>query len=266
MEFVLKLAGLGAAAFAVGFVGAMAGLILGSLRLPLVVAVMPTPGVAAGTNIAISALGALAGTFRHWREGRVSGVLLAGIGSASVVGAFLGGFYSHLLHRSILLALIGVVLAQSGLKMGFPAKGRSTPVSDAVVPPRKPAARAELLWKGAGLGFVVGVLGGMVGLVLGALRLPAMIRWMRIDPRVAAGTNMATGFLTGVFGSLGHWLHGELDPWIVGVMGVGAMWGANQGARVTGRVHPERLKRWIGWLLCLVAALMLTHAVSDWVG
>ncbi|MFQ5914796.1 MAG: sulfite exporter TauE/SafE family protein [Nitrospinota bacterium] len=264
MEFGLKLAGVGAIAFAVGFIGAMAGLVLGSLRLPVVVALTPTPAIAAGTNIAISALSALSGTFRHWREGRVSGVLLASMGTASIVGAFVGGFYSRLIHPPFLLALIGVVLVQSGIRMGFP---RQSPAAARRPPPsEKPNPHVRVLCLGSGLGLIIGLLGGMVGLVLGALRLPAMIRWMGVDPRIAAGTNMAIGFLTGVFGFLGHLLHAEFDPWILGVMGAGAMWGANQGARVTGRVDPDRLRRWIGWLLCLMGAVMLFHAASDWLG
>ena len=264
MEFIPKLAGLGTVGFAVGFIGAMCGLVMGSLRLPVVVAVTATPGIAAGTNIAISGLGALSGTLRHWREGRVSGVLLASMGSASVVGAFLGGFYSWLLHPSILLTLIGIVLAQSGISMGFPRSDSSG--GNRAPSPKTPVRQARVLYGGIGLGLVIGVVGGMVGLALGALRLPAMIRWMDLDPRMAAGTSMAIGFLVGVFGFLGHWLHAEFDLWILGVMGAGAMWGANQGARVTGRLDPNRLKRWIGQLLCFMAAVMFFNAFRDWVG
>jgi len=49
-------------------------------------------------------------------------------------------------------------------------------------------------------------------------------------------------------------------------MGAGAMWGANQGARVTGRLDPNRLKRWIGQLLCFMAVVMSFNAFRDWVG
>ena len=264
MEFVLKMAGLGVVGFAVGFIGAMVGLVLGSLRLPVVVAVTATPGIAAGTNIAISAMGALSGTLRHWREGRVSGVLLASMGSASIVGAFFGGYYSRLLPSSILFALIGLVLLQSGINLGFPRRGLSSKGS--VSPPQKPVGGARVACLAGVLGLAVGILGGMVGLVLGALRLPAMIRWMGVDPRVAAGTNMAVGFLVGLFGFLGHWLHAEYNLWVLAVMGGGAIWGSNRGARMTGLVEPNMLKRWIGWLLCLIAAFMFFRAVGDWPG
>lgn len=40
------------------------------------------------------------------------------------------------------------------------------------------------------MGFAIGLLGGAVGLILGSLRLPALITILGIDPRVAAGSNL----------------------------------------------------------------------------
>ena len=50
---------------------ALLGLVLGTLRLPLIVALTGSPLAAAGTNIAISAASAGAGAIRHARERRV---------------------------------------------------------------------------------------------------------------------------------------------------------------------------------------------------
>ena len=77
---------------------------------------------------------------------------------------------------------------------------------------------------------------------------------------------MAVGFLVGLFGFLGHWLHAEYNLWVLAVMGGGAIWGSNRGARMTGLVEPNMLKRWIGWLLCLISAFMFFRAVGDWPG
>jgi hypothetical protein len=53
-------------------VGAAVGLVLGHLRLPLLVAHLGSPGAGASTHLAVSGLGALAGTARHARAGRSS--------------------------------------------------------------------------------------------------------------------------------------------------------------------------------------------------
>ena len=39
-----------------------------------------------------------------------------------------------------------------------------------------------------GVGFGVGLLGGAVGLILGSMRLPSLLRILNADPRIAAGT------------------------------------------------------------------------------
>ncbi|GIS68052.1 MAG: hypothetical protein CM1200mP7_0010 [Chloroflexota bacterium] len=33
----------------------------------------------------------------------------------------------------------------------------------------------------------IGLLGGLVGLILGSIRLPALIRLLKVEPRIAAG-------------------------------------------------------------------------------
>ena len=51
---------------------------------------------------------------------------------------------------------------------------------------------------------LIGVLGGLVGLILGALRMPALLRWVGEQPALAVGTNLAVGFWVGVAGVIGH--------------------------------------------------------------
>jgi uncharacterized membrane protein YfcA len=54
-----------------GYLGSMLGLVLGTLRLPLVLVVSGDAATAAGTNIAISAASAATGGIQHARAGRV---------------------------------------------------------------------------------------------------------------------------------------------------------------------------------------------------
>ena len=63
----------------------------------------------------------------------------------------------------------------------------------------------------AGVGLAVGLLGGAVGLILGSIRLPALIRILRVDPRIAAGTNLFIGFVMGSVGWIGHLAQGQVN-------------------------------------------------------
>ena len=51
---------------------------------------------------------------------------------------------------------------------------------------------------------MIGLLGGLVGLILGSLRMPALLRWVGETPQRAVGTNVTVGVFVGVAGSLAH--------------------------------------------------------------
>ena len=53
------------------------------------------------------------------------------------------------------------------------------------------------------ISFLVGLLGGFVGLALGTIRLPIMLL-IGINPKIAAGTNILVSSLSSFLGSLQH--------------------------------------------------------------
>ena len=111
-----------------------------------------------------------------------------------------------------------------------------------------------------GIGFSVGLLGGAVGLILGSIRLPALIRILRIDPRIAAGTNLFIGFIMGSVGWIGHVVKGEVDYALLVMMGAAAMVGSFYGAKLTGRVRLDTLILTMGWVLLVVGVLLIAQA------
>ena len=181
----------------------MLGLVLGTLRLPLMVLATGSALAAAGTNIAVSAAAAGAGALRHAREGRVDWRVVAWTAPPSVVGAIAGALLAGHVSESVLFGVIAAVLVWSGIDLTFrPIRAR-------------PRERLRLL-RGGGLAFVIGVIGGSVGVILGTLRMPALIRSVGLDVRKAAGTNLVVGFVLGiaaflVFAGAGHvdWLRGR---------------------------------------------------------
>ncbi len=107
-----------------------------------------------------------------------------------------------------------------------------------------------------GIGFGVGVLGGAVGLILGSIRLPALVRILRVDPRIAAGSNLFIGFFMGSLGWVGHVARGQVDYQLLIMMGAAAMVGSYLGARLTGKVELNTLILAMGIVLMIVGALL----------
>src|SRR5689334_18940538 len=107
------LGGIGLVSFVLGFVGATVGMVLGHLRLPLLVAFLGSPVSGAATNLAVSGLGAVAGSAQHVRGGRVSLTALALVGIPSALGAVAGmllfvkinRFWAHVILGLLLLVL-----------------------------------------------------------------------------------------------------------------------------------------------------------------
>jgi uncharacterized membrane protein YfcA len=120
--------------------------------------------------------------------------------------------------------------------------------------------RRGLLVNAALIGFGVGVLGGLVGLILGTLRLPALIRYSGVSPYAAVGTNAAVGVVVGIGGLVGH-LPSGVDWSILAVGAAAAMPAAYLGARFTGRLDEEQLLRAIVAILVISGTVMAVEAI-----
>ena len=75
------------------------------------------------------------------------------------------------------------------------------------------------------ISFLVGILGGFVGLALGTIRLPAMLL-MGMPAPIAGGSNILVSSLASLSGAVRHFREGRVDKRIVLVMGVPAFAGA----------------------------------------
>ena len=254
--------------FLVGVLGGFVGLALGTMRLPALLLLGVSPPAAAGTNIIVSALTAMTGAVGHLRGGRVDMRVALTMGVPSMVGAFAGGFYSHLAPESLLMLAVGLLVLWQGVGFLLRARGLWSVVASRDHPPAQPILAAPGALKGgqasleAGIGFGVGVLGGAVGLILGTLRLPALVRILHMDPHTAVGTNLFIGFVMGSMGWLGHATRGQVDYPLVVLMGSAAMAGSYLGARLTSLVDATRLVAAMGLVMLVVGALLIGRAVA----
>ena len=230
-----------AASFAAAYLGSAVGLVLGTLRLPAMLLLAGDAASAAGTNIAISAVAAGSGALRHAREGRVDRRTVAWMAPPSVAGAVVGAVWGDAVPEGALLALVALVLAWNGFDL-------------LVRPVRERPAERPRLWPAVVFGFLIGVVGGAIGVILGTLRMPALLRGVGLTAARAAGTNLVVGFLLGLFAFAARAAQLEVDWPLLAAGLAGGVPGAWLGARVTGRLEEETLRRAIGVALLAVAA------------
>jgi uncharacterized protein len=245
----LLLVAVGLWCFVTALAGGLVGLVLGNIRLPVVVLAASSPAAGAGANIGISAIAALASATAHIRAGRIDWRLFAWMAPPSMVGAVAGGLLSGVVPGNALLVVIGVTLLAFGadLVRSKPDGRRADPGGF--------SARAAIL-----TGALIGVLGGFVGLILGALRLPALLRFVGAEPFRAVGTNAAVGFCLGIAGVFGH-LPGGVDWTLLGVGAVTSVPGAIVGARLTGRLDERQLFRAVGVVLLVAGTAMILQGI-----
>jgi uncharacterized protein len=219
--------------------------VLGNIRLPVIVLVASSPAAGAGTNIGISAVAALAAAVTHVRAGRIDWRVFAWMTPPSVAGAVVGGLVSGAIPGDALLIAIGGTLLVFGVDLLRPRRRGSEARRDETGP-------AAAVVSGA----AIGLLGGFVGLILGALRIGALLRFVGADTFRAVGTNVAVGFCLGVAGVFGHLTSGV--DWTLLALGAAAsVPGSLLGARLTGRLAENQLLRAVGAILLVAGTAMI---------
>jgi uncharacterized protein len=238
--------------FAVALAGGLVGLVLGNIRLPAVLLLSSSPGAGTGANIGVSAVAAATASIAHIRAGRVNWRLFRWMAPPSVVGALAGGYVSGVLPGDLLLFAIAAVLLYSGIELLRKPEAK----------PRREGQDGLDIPAAIATGLVIGLLGGIVGLILGSLRMPALVKVVGEVPARAVGTNVTIGFLVGVAGVIGH-LPSEPPDWDVLAVGAAAsIPGALLGSRLTGRLSDKALLQAVGCILLVAAAAMVVDALT----
>jgi uncharacterized membrane protein YfcA len=234
--------------FLTALAGGVAGLVLGNIRLPALLLVASSPAAGAGANIGVSAIAALTAGTTHIRAGRIDWRLVAWMTPPSVVGAAIGGLAAGELPGDALLVVIGVTLLGFGIDLLRPHRART-------VRRDRVDVRAAVI-----AGGLIGLLGGLVGLILGSLRMPALLRFGE-PPAKAVGTNLAVGVGVGIAGVAGH-LPGGVDWGLLALGGAASIPGALLGARLTGRLDERQLLRVVGAILLVAGTAAIIQGVA----
>jgi uncharacterized protein len=239
--------------FVVALAGGLVGLVLGNIRLPVVLLAASSAAAGAGANLGISGVAAITAGAAHIRAGRINWRLFAWMAPPSMAGAVAGGLVSGALPEPALLGVIGAALLWFGVDLLRPRGDSGSPVTARAEGPDIRAAVVS--------GALIGVLGGLVGLILGALRMPALLRYVGEEATRAVGTNLAVGVCVGAAGLAGH-LPAGVDWTVLGVGAAASVPGALLGARLTGRLSQAQLLRAIGVVLVVAGVATVAQALA----
>ncbi|NJM70102.1 MAG: sulfite exporter TauE/SafE family protein [Scytonema sp. RU_4_4] len=242
--------------FLLSYFGASVGLVFGQIRLPLLVYALQSTtnaiGIATGTNLVTSSMGSLAATYYHFKEGRVNLRLFCAIGIPSAIGAFISMLALARVQADWIKIPIGIILIISSFQIANAKK--------AVKGENQRSSRQELLLEIA-IGTALGLLSGTVGMGLGTIRLPAMIRVLGIEPKEAIGTHVAINFITaGIGGAASILTLGVHLPLLLSLVPA-TLLGASIGARSVKKFNSSKLRKLVAWALGGIGAFMIVESL-----
>jgi uncharacterized protein len=271
--YILFLSSVG---FIISFIGGMVGLVLGVIRLPFILSTGLGITESVGTNIGVSTLGAITAAIQHIRNRNVSFTIFIIMALTGAIGAFYGASLTKNVPINFFLILVGLIISyESFTLLKENNNNRNNKINNnndkKITENRLNINQKSIKQKNpyhdifvqSIIGFWVGILGGLVGLVLGSIRLPAMIKLLKTEPKIAVGTNMLISSVMGMSGFIGHLINNEINLFYLIILGPSAMIGGFLGAKYTNHLSPSTLKKLIGIVLSIVAVTIFISQIIE---
>ena len=270
MEYlVLLLLGL-----VVGTFGTLIGAGGGFVLMPILLLSYPdsSPAVLTATSLAVVFLNATSGSYSYARMRRVdfrSGLLFLLTGIPGAVG---GAYVVNCIPRRTFNLAFGLLLLAGGLFIFLRTfrAGRRKPTAGATFQRTLTDAEgfqhvyAYNLKLGMMLSFVVGLASSMLGIGGGIIHVPAMVSLLDFPVHIATATSHFILAIMTFVATVVHVVSGTLgrqQAVHVVLLGVGAVAGAQIGARLSRRVHGRWILRSLALALGLVGIRILIQAL-----
>ena len=283
----LLLAGVG---FLVGIMGGFFGVGGGFIAGPLMFWMGVPMNFVVGTDLAHMTGKSIVAAKRHRVLGHVDIKLGLIMISGTILGVECGAQVIELLEASgmvdsvvgvayvVILLIISIFTAWESLRALRMIRTEHLDVKDALgfegvtrqaqkfkVPPMISLPASGIgsisIWLILGVGFVTGLLAGILGVGGGFIRMPMLIYLLGIPTHVAIGTDLFEIMISAGYGTLTHALKGNVDIMMALVMHTGAALGAQIGAVLTRFFSGPRI-RLLFSVLPLIGVLMVLFRLT----
>lgn len=107
------------------------------------------------------------------------------------------------------------------------------------------------------LGLGVGILSGLLGVGGGFILMPALVYLMGTSSHYAVGTSLLQTLVVSMAGATLHFMHGNVNLWMVLYLAVGSITGAQLGAFITSKVCCIWIRKYFGFLVLFSALVVI---------
>lgn len=263
--------------FAVGAFGTLVGAGGGFVLVPVLLLLFPTtdPETITAISLFVVAANAASGSIAYARQRRIdyrSGIWFA---AATLPGAVAGAIVVGYIPRRQFDAMFAVILFAIGLYLLLRSNIRTVtaPVTGWGVVTRRVTDNNNFtfvysfqMWKGIGISAVVGFVSSLLGIGGGVIHVPAMTQFLHFPVHIATATSQfVLGFMAAE-GTAVHFYTGNLqfDESLAraGVLAIGAIGGAQLGARLAPRLQGPVIVRALSIALIIVGLRLGAKALG----
>jgi len=245
--------------FLIGFVGSyisgMVGIGGSIIKYPLLLYIPPLFGLVAFSAHEVSGISAvqvffatIGGVWAYRKGGYLNKTLILYMGSAILIGSFIGGFGSKMMSEGGINLIYGILALIAAVMMFIPNKG----VDD--IPLDKVKFNK---WLAAGLALLVGIGAGIVGAAGAFLLVPIMLVVLKIPTRMTIATSLAVTFISSIGSTVGKLTTGQVDYIPALIMVVASLIASPLGAAAGKKMNTKVLQ-------IILAVLILATAIKIW--
>ncbi len=220
---------------------------------------------AAATSLLLILITSFSSTIVFRKSHRVDWVLAILLEIPTTIGAFTGGILSNYFSTTLLTLLLVLLLFIAGGLMISPPRKQSVLCSHLGEKPspwflsRHYDGQIHLIDLRCVLPvmFVTGALISIVGISGGSIKIPIMVLLFHVPMPVAIGSSAFMVGLTATAGLLGHASVGHVHWQMAALLALPVFIGSQLGSRLSVHLKSEKLKRWYGLFLLIVALITL---------
>ncbi|HEX9495832.1 MAG TPA: sulfite exporter TauE/SafE family protein [Candidatus Limnocylindria bacterium] len=261
---MLDAAGFVALGIGIGAVGTLIGAGGGFILLPILLLLFPTEatGRLTAISLAVVAANASSGAFAYGRQRRVdlrSGIVFA---IATLPGSVAGALLARSIPRGSFDVAFALVLLALAVLLVRVRPGQGPPAPEGGAWARELVDSGGTAYRyhpqlplGIAISFVVGFASSLLGIGGGFILVPALITVVGFPVHVATATSQFVLAIMALVGTLTHVAADDLDglwPRVLS-LGVGAIIGAQAGARLSARIAGDTIVRVLAAALVIVA-------------
>lgn len=239
----------------IGFLVAAFGTLIGAgggiIFVPLFMWMFDWPPTAIiGTSLAIVFLNALSGSFAYNKQKKIKFDAALPFAAATVPGAILGAFWSNWFTGPTFRTAFGILLFLISLVIVWKNWKKGAVPDDPDTAPKDVKVNMPL---GIVISFVIGFISSIFGIGGGVIHVPAMIGFLGFPPHIATATSHFVLAISSLVGVVSHQWEGHILWGYAVFFGIGAIFGAQEGARIAKKVKGRSIMYLLAGALMLLA-------------